>query len=101
MQVLKGWLGAVPVEIRERPRSRAYVADERGDVGEVHRHAILANFVDHPPCGLKLTHSDIGGPGALVVSQAEQPAYRDALVATDLFSEESSARLDDSSNVGV
>ena len=56
MQLLKGRPGAAPVEILERPRDRAYIADERG--------------VDHPPCGLELAHSDIGGPEVLIVRRA-------------------------------
>jgi len=84
MQLLEGWLGAVPVEIFERPWGRAYVADERGDVGEAHRRVILTNFIDHPARVLELADSDLGGPDAVVVRQAEQSAKRGTLVATDL-----------------
>jgi hypothetical protein len=61
---------------------------------------ILPNFIDHPTCGLGLANSDIDGPDALVVRQAEQSANRGTLVATDLFCEESSAWLDDPPDFG-
>ena len=88
MQLLEGRPGAGPVEILEHPWRRAYVADERGNVGEPQRRVILANFFDHPACGLELGKGDIGSPDALVDRQAKEPANRGALVATDLFSEE-------------